>query len=144
MSWDWAWTIWIEWVNLPFWTIIGNQSFELGLAPSHIVFFNWYCIGSMCQSQPGCYNLRKSVLFFVRIRVQYRKSVKNVSILSTNHDLFLKKEHFFQIRYIFDSKKRTSLASLRYWTWICSFFVFLFQECSSRPLFWNSCKIYLM
>jgi hypothetical protein len=57
------------------------------------------------------YTLRKSVLFFVWIEVQYRKSVK-----STNHDLFLKKAHFFQIKNIFDSKKRTSLAPLRYWT----------------------------
>jgi dihydroorotase-like cyclic amidohydrolase len=60
--------------------------------------------------------LRKSVLFFVRIQVQYRKSGKNVTFSSTNHDLFLKKEHFFQIKNIFDSKKRTSLAPLRYWT----------------------------
>jgi hypothetical protein len=63
-----------------------------------------------------CCSLRKCVLFFVRIQVQYRKSVKNVTFLSTNHDLFLKKVHFFQIKNIFDSKKRTSLAPIRYWT----------------------------
>jgi hypothetical protein len=56
--------------------------------------------------------LRKSVNFFVRIQVQYRKSVKNVTFSSTNHDLFLKKEYFFQIKNIFDSKKRTSLSPL--------------------------------
>jgi hypothetical protein len=64
-----------------------------------------------------CYTLRKTVLSFVRIQVQYRRSVKNVTFSCTNHDLFLKKEHFFfQIKNIFDSKKGTSLAPLRYWT----------------------------
>jgi hypothetical protein len=74
------------------------------------------------------YTLRKNVDFSVQIQVQYRKSFKNVTFSSTNHDLFLKKEHFFQIKNIFDSKKRISLW---YWTWICSFFVFLFYECKN-------------
>jgi hypothetical protein len=39
------------------------------------------------------------------------------------------KKNIFQIKNIFDFKKRKFLASLRYWTWICSFFVFLFLEC---------------
>jgi hypothetical protein len=72
------------------------------------------------------YIRRKGILFSVRIQVQYRKSVKNVTFSSTNHDLVLKKEHFFQIKKIFDLKKRTFLAALWYSTWICSFFVFLF------------------
>jgi hypothetical protein len=57
----------------------------------------------------------KSVLFFVRIQVQYRKSVKNVTISSTNH------EHFW-------FQKRTSLAPLRYWTWIGFFLCFCFKS----------------
>jgi hypothetical protein len=44
------------------------------------------------------YTLRKGVLFSVWIQVQYRKSVKNVTLSRTNHDLFLQKdsnkEHF--------------------------------------------------
>jgi hypothetical protein len=48
-----------------------------------------------------CHTLINSVLFFVRTQVQYRKSVKNITFSSTNHDLFLKKnivsnkEHFW-------------------------------------------------
>jgi hypothetical protein len=38
--------------------------------------------------------LKKSVLFFLRIQVQYQKSVKNVTFSSTNYDLFLQKEIF--------------------------------------------------
>jgi hypothetical protein len=51
------------------------------------------------------YTLRKTVLFFVRIQVQYRKSVQNFTFSSTNLDLFLKKEHFFQKRTFLIPKK---------------------------------------
>jgi hypothetical protein len=62
------------------------------------------------------YTFRKGVFFFVRIQVHYRKSVKIVTFSSINYDLLLKKKHFFQKKNIFDFKKRTNLAPLRYWT----------------------------
>jgi hypothetical protein len=58
------------------------------------------------------YTLRKSVLVFVRIQIQYRKSVKNDTFSSTNYDLFLKKEHFFQIKNNLDSKKKNIFGTI--------------------------------
>jgi hypothetical protein len=55
-------------------------------------------------------NIFLKVFFF---SFGYRKSVKNVNFSSPNHDCFLKKEKKIQIKNIFDSKKRTSLAPLR-------------------------------
>jgi hypothetical protein len=60
--------------------------------------------------------LEKVFSFFCSDSGPVPKRVKNITFSSTNPDLFLKKEHFFQINNIFDSKKRTTLAPLRYWT----------------------------
>jgi hypothetical protein len=50
------------------------------------------------------HTLLEKVFFLVRIQVQYPKSIKNLTFSSTNHDLFLKKEHFwFQKKNIFST-----------------------------------------
>jgi hypothetical protein len=69
---------------------------------------NWWI--RVLWSEP--HTLKNSVLVFVWIQVQYRKSVKNVTFSRTNHDFFVKKEHFFYIKNIFDSKKKNIFSTI--------------------------------
>jgi hypothetical protein len=64
------------------------------------------------QNMKNHYTLRKNVLFFVRSQVQYRKSVKNVTFSSTNHDFFLKKDLFFSNKEHFWFQKKNIFSTI--------------------------------
>jgi hypothetical protein len=78
-----------------------------------VEFFNWIEIFTIFSMQFYFMVFKLILKLILSVQVQYRKSIKNVTFSSTNHDLFQKKEYFFQIKDIFDSKKWTSLAPLR-------------------------------
>jgi hypothetical protein len=67
--------------------------------------------------------LEKMFFFSFGFRSNAEK-VSKMLLQAQNMTCSWKKNFFFQIKNIFDSKKRTSLAPFRYWTWMCSFFVF--------------------
>jgi hypothetical protein len=81
-----------------------QQDFDRLQRASNFRLYNQYKFNKL--------HLEKVFLVFVRIQVQYRKSVKNVTFSSTNQDLSLKKEHFFQIKNIFNSKNKNIFSTI--------------------------------